>query len=376
EARAAITTAAARANPVVRVAPGIPSPYLLGLDLLFTWRRAGRRKVMVAQARDLSTAARYAVAATAWKVRSGLRTAYLNYFMALRQQELLGHEVELHSRQVQLLRARFKVGYVARTDVLGARQGLLASRVELRRAEGRIPGTRAALAGAIGIPVAALQGVKFSWSAFDHQPEPAAVSPQRIQHEAVLNRLDVRHALAQYQAAQAALQLEIARQHPNFTLGPGYQFEEKHSFFTLSLSGILPVFNRNQGPIAEAEARRKEAAARFLAAQSSAIAESEQALAQYQAAVAELQEARRSLAEVRNVQEPMVLQQVKFGESGQVFLNSVRLQGVAAVATQLVAMEHLQAALGQLEDAVQRPLETGEASPPDFKPEKPGKEMP
>ena len=376
EARAAITTAAARPNPVVSVAPGIPSPYLLGLDLLFTWRRAGRRKLMVEQAEDLNTAARYAVAATAWKVRSGLRTAYLNYFMALRQQELLAHEVQLHSMQVRLLSARFKVGYVARTDVLGAQQSLLSSRVELRRAEGRISETRAALAGAIGIPVATLQGVKFSWNAFDHPPGPAAVSPQQIQREAVLNRLDVRQALAQYQAAQAALQLEIARQHPNFTLGPGYQFEETHSYFTLTFSSIVPVFNRNQGPIAEAEARRKEAAARFLATQSNAIAESEQALAQYHAAVAELQEARRSLAEVRNVQEPMALQQVKFGESGQIFLTSIRLQGAAAVAAQLAAMEHLQAAMGQLEDAVQRPLEPGEASVPDYKPEKQGKETP
>ena len=375
-ARAAVTTAAARPNPVVSVAPGIPSPYLLSLDLLFTWRRAGRRRMMVEQARDLGAAANYAVAATAWKVRSGLRTAYLNYFLALRQQELLEHEVHLHSMQVQLQSARFKVGYVARTDVLGARQGLLSSRVELRRAEGRIPETRAALAGAVGIPVAALQGVKFSWSAFDRQPEPAAVSPQRIEREAVLNRLDVRQALAQYQAAQAALQLEIARQYPNFTLGPGYQFEETHSYFTLTFSSILPVFNRNQGPIAEAEARRKEAAARFLATQSNAIAESEQALAQYHAAVAELREARRSLAEMRNVQEPMALQQVKFGESGQIFLNSIRLQGAAAVATQLAAMDHLQTALGHVEDAIQRPLEPSELPALALKSEKQGKEAP
>ena len=375
-ARAAVTTAAAGPNPVVSVAPGIPSPYLLGLDLLFTWRRAGRRTMMMERARDLSTAARYAVAATAWEVRSGLRRAYLNYFMALRRQELLGHEVQLHSRQVQLLSERLKVGYAARTDVLGARQTLLSSRVALRRAEGRIPETRAALAGAIGLPVAALQGVQFLWSAFGHQPQPAVLSARRIRREAVLNRLDVRQALARYQAAQAALRLEIARQHPSFTLGPGYQFEENHNYFTLTFSSILPVFNRNRGPIAEAEARRKEAAARFLATQSNAISGSEQALARYHAALAELKEARTFAAEVRNVREPMAVQQVKLGQSDQVFLNGIRLQGTAAVATQLVALERVQVALGQLEDAVQRPLEPGEASVPALKSEKQREETP
>jgi hypothetical protein len=109
-----------------------------------------------------------------------------NYFMALRQAELLTTETRLHSQQVQLLSARFKVGYVARTDVVGARQSLLSSRVALRRAEGRVPETRAALAAAIGIPVSALQGIKFSWTAFDHQPLPAVQNVAPIPSKAVV----------------------------------------------------------------------------------------------------------------------------------------------------------------------------------------------
>jgi outer membrane protein, heavy metal efflux system len=363
-AQAAITTAAAPPNPVLNLAPGIPSPYLLSLNLLFIKERAGRRKIMVRQAKALSNAARYAPGSTAWKVRSGVRAAFLNYFMALRQAELQGTEVRLHAQQVQMLSARFKVGFVALPAVAQAQQSLMSNRVAFRRAEGRIPETLASLAGAIGIPGSALEGVKFSWRAFDHQPEPAALSAQKIQREAVLNRLDVRQALAQYQAAEAALQLEIARQYPNFTLGPGYQFEESHNYFTLTFSTILPVFNRHQGPIAEAEARRKQAAAEFLAIQANAISQSEQALASYHAALAELQEARQSVAQVRKVQEPMALQQVKFGESDQLFLNTIRLEGAAAVSTRLTALDHVQAALGQLEDAVQRPLEPGEAGLP------------
>lgn len=363
-AQAAIITARARPNPTVSVAPGIPSPYLLGLDLLFIRQTAGKRRIMVEEARTLSTAAEYGLASTAWKLRSGLRTAYLNYFMSLRQYEILASETRLHSQQVQWLGERFKVGEIARPEVASAQLGLLNSHIALRAAEGRVAETQAALAAAIGIPVSALEGIKFSWTVFDHPPEAATLSPQHIRREAVLNRLDVRQSLAQYEAAQDALQLEVARQHPDFSLGPGYHFEERDNFFTLTFSTLLPVFNRNQGPIAEAEARRKEAAAQFLATQANAIAQSEQALAGYRAALRELQEARKSLAQIRDVQEAMALQQIKFGQSDHLFLNSIRLQGAAAVSTQLTALEHVQAALGQLEDAVQRPLEPGELPPP------------
>lgn len=369
-AQAAVITAGARPNPTISLSPGIPSPYLLGLDLLFIRQTAGKRKIMVEEARALSSAAEYGLASTAWQVRSGLRTACLDYFMSVRQSEILGSEVHLHSQQVQWLSERFKIGEVARAEVASAQLGLLNSRVALRASEGHVSETRASLAAAIGVPVSALERIKFSWAAFDHPPEAAALSPQQIQREAVLNRLDVRRSLAQYEAAQAALQLEIANQHPDFSLGPGYHFEERNNFFTLTFSTLLPVFNRNQGPIAEAEARRKQAAAQFLATQANAIAQGEQALASYRAALRELQEARQSVAQVRNVQEPIALQQVKFGESDQLFLNNIRLQGVATVSAQLTALDHLQVALGQLEDFVQRPLGPGELPLPAFKSKK------
>ena len=62
------------------------------------------------------------------------------------------------------------------------------------------------------------------------------------------------------------------------------QFEERHSFFTVGVSTSIPIFNRNQGPIAEAEARRKESAAAFLQTQAQVIARSERALAVYHSA--------------------------------------------------------------------------------------------
>ena len=365
-AEAAIITAGARPNPLLGLSGGIPSPYLLGLDLLFPVMRAGRRSIKIEQAKALSEAARYGIAATAWKVRSAVRMAALSHVLSLRQAELLGRETRLRSQQVQWLSERLAAGEVARPEVESARLQWLDTRTALRAAQGRVPEARAALAAAIGVPVSALEGINFSWQTFDQPPDVKTLSAQLIQREAVLNRLDVRQSLAQYQAAEAALRLEIARQQPNFTLGPGYHFEEGNNYFTLSFSTVLPVFNRNQGPIAEAEARRKEAAASFLATQANAIAQSEQALARYRTAFAVLQDARRSLSQIQNVQEPMARQAVSFGESDRLFLNSIQLQVTTAGVAQLSALYNAQLALGQLEDAVERPLESGEFPPPAF----------
>jgi outer membrane protein, heavy metal efflux system len=365
-AQAAIITAGARPNPSLNLSGGIPSPYLFGLDLLFSVMTAGRRGIKIEQAKALSEAARYGIAMKAWEVRSAARTAAISYALSLRQTELLERETRLRSQQVEWLSERLSAGEVARPEVESARLEWLDTRVALRTAQGRVPEARAALAAAIGVPVSALNGIRFSWATFDHPLDAAALSPQVIQREAVLNRLDVRQSLAQYQAAEEGLRLEIARQHPSFSLGPGYHFEESDNFFTLSFSTVLPVFNRSQGPIAEAEARRKEAGASFIATQASAIAQSEQALARYRTAFAVLQEAQQSVSQVQNVQEPMARQAVSFGESDQLYLNSIQLQGTAAVAAQLSALYDTHVALGQLEDAVERPLESGEYPPPAF----------
>ena len=78
-------------------------------------------------------------------------------------------------------------------------------------------------------------------------------------------------ALADFAASQATLRLEIAKQYPDVRLSPGYQYDQGDNKWSLGLSVDLPVLNRNQGPIAEAKARRSEAAARFNAVQAKAL---------------------------------------------------------------------------------------------------------
>jgi len=122
------------------------------------------------------------------------------------------------------------------------------------------------------------------------------------------------------------------------------------------------VFNRNQGPIAEAQARRDQMAAQFIGVQASGIADSEQALAKYSAAMNQLVEARR-LMQQSVTQEQATEKALEAGESDRVALNGVQLQAAVISVAQLDALFSAQQALGDLENAVQRPLLPGDIEP-------------
>ncbi len=374
-AEAGVITAGAHPNPILSVQPGVPSPYLLSLDLDFPVETAGKRRYRIERAKQQTAAARFDLANTAWKVRSQVRRAFLDHIVAARELELLRNEERLQSRRVSLLTQRLAVGEIARPEVDSARVNASNVRLAIRIAEGHVSETETVLAAAISVPVPALEGAEFSWPDLDHPPGAESLSPQRVQQEAVLNRLDVRQSLAQYEAAEADLRLEIAKQYPNFQIGPGYTFEERNSFFTLGFAVTLPILNRNQGPIAEAEARRKEAAARFLATQARVIAESENALASYRAALAELNEAAGSLSKLHGQREQMARVSVAAGESDPLTFVDVQLQGAAAAHAKLSALVRAQIALGALEDAAQRPLD-GEGPVPQSAQLPPSKEGP
>jgi cobalt-zinc-cadmium efflux system outer membrane protein len=244
EAQAAIVTAGARPNPSLTVAPGVPSPYLFNLDFSVPVETAGKRGHRIQAARNLDQAARFDLADSAWKVRSGVRIALLNCLLASRSLDLVRSEEQIRRDQANILEQMFLVGEIPRPELDLARIELSKTHLAINSAAGQLAEAKAALAASIGIPVRSLQDLDFSWSDLDSPPSAESLSPEQIQREAVLNRLDVGRSLAQYAAAEADLQLEISKQYPDVQIGLGYTYEEINNFFTLGLSTTLPIFNR------------------------------------------------------------------------------------------------------------------------------------
>jgi membrane-associated phospholipid phosphatase len=89
EAQAAIVTAGARPNPSLSITPGLPSPYLFNLDFSVPIETSGKCGHRIQAARSLDQAARFDLADSARKVRSGVRIALLNYLLASRSLDLV-----------------------------------------------------------------------------------------------------------------------------------------------------------------------------------------------------------------------------------------------------------------------------------------------
>ncbi|MBF6568801.1 MAG: TolC family protein [Candidatus Binataceae bacterium] len=372
---AAVITAGARPNPVIGLGPEYVvhnspnfAPWAIGsfsLDLPI--ETAGKRGYRIAQAERLADAARLAAGETAWSVRSRIRAALQQYLFDQRRYRLAQQQQDALAQSASLMAARLRAGEASQPQLDLALSGLESARLITAQAEARVPDDRNALAAAIGLPIAALDGARFTWTAMDNPPGEASLAPNIVQRMALLNRIDLRRALTQYAASDEALKLEIAKQYPDIHLTGGYSWEGGENIFELGPSLALPVFNQNQGPIAEAQARRKAMGVQFMAMQAAIIAQSRGALINYRGALAAL-EAARSAAIYQARRYHQAARAAAVGESDSITLSAARLQNVSAQQMLLQALNDAQGALGALEDSMQRPLESGDASSFSFPP--------
>ena len=360
-AEAAVTTAGQRPNPTLQLPlqraqnPGDgESPWTLGLALDVPVETHGKRAARVAAATHQAAAARLQVAGTAWRVRSQLREQLLLVANLTEKIRLLEQQADLDRELAAMLDTRLRAGYVGARDVNQQRLALIQSERDLLDARKALGAARIQAAALVGLRPDALDGVQLDLTAFDSPDPPLPVAELQVQ--ALRNRADVMEALETYEASQAALQLEVARQYPDVHLGPGYTFDQGVRKPGFDFSGIeLPLFNRNEGPIAEARARRQEAAANVTRAQARAWAELDAGLADYRLARAALREAGRQL----DVQRKLLAgarHAFELGEEDRVALALERKTELAARLAVLAASAQVQQALGRIEDAVQRPL--------------------
>lgn len=355
ESQAQLTTAGVRPNPTLGITPGIPSPYLLTLDLSFPIETAGKRRYRVESARNSLRASELDLAAAAWNIRVGVRAALVDYLIDAKNLELLRAEADIREKQMRLLDRMSALGEIPGLEADNARMEHSRARAALGAGEQQSLQAAAQLAAAIGIPASALEGVSISWPQLETPPAIESLQTAKIRREAVLNRLSLRSALARYAAAESHLQLEIARQYPDIDLGPGYTYEERQSYFTLGFASVVPVLDRNRGPIAEAHAQREQAAAAFLTLQTQVIQKSESSLELYAAALQQLALAEH-LAELADGRRRAMGAAVRAGEQISLELDDAEIEYSAAARARLEALGHAQRALGELEDAVERPL--------------------
>ena len=362
-AQAGAKTAGGKPNPVLAVTPGYSANAPAGVSSWFPSvsvdvpiETAGKRGKRIAHAGHLSETARLNILTTAWQVRANLRGVLLEWSAGQRRVELLQRQLDLQDQLVKLLEQRLAAGTVAATEVSPARVARLKAGADLADARRQLAARRVALAEALGLSSKAVEGLQLD-PAPPLPPESAEkfLSTEARDH-ALQGRPDVLAALSDYAAAESALQLEIAKQYPDVHLNPGYQFDQGEHKWTLGLSMELPLLNRNEGPIAEAGAKRVAAAARFLALQAKVIAEMDRA-GQSHAAIHEQLKNSEAVLQAQRHQADSLQAAFQAGGADKFEAAAARLEAALAELAVLDAQTKIQQALGQLEDAVQIPFD-------------------
>lgn len=361
-AQAQEITAGQKPNPSIsssaehhsRTEGGI-SPWTFSISLDIPIETGGKRQARIDRANSLSQAARIEIGEQAWQVRSRLQASLIEYRAALLRAELLQREIRLQSDIVQMLQNRLEAGMASGIDLGNARLQLQKAQHALAAESSRTGELRAEVASAIGLPAHALDPVQLDVQL------PGTIAADKlpaaeVRRSALLNRLDIRSALARYDAAESKLRLEIAKQRPDIVLSPGYSFDQGDNVWSLGFSLLLALLHKNEGPIAEADAQRELESRQFEALQIRVIGEQEQALAQYQGRLAELGKA-EEMAAAQQQRIARTERQFETGFIDRLEWTTAKLEGLAAEQGRLAAAIRVQKALATLENTLQRPLD-------------------
>ncbi len=356
EAAAKIRTAGMRPNPVLTFSPQYATfrappftPWFFGANVQVPFETAGKRAKRTDQAVAAAEAARLRVSVRAWAARSRVRSAMLELYGARQNGRLLETEQQLHESAIRKLTAQMDAGEVSPFELTQAR--LMANRTRLALEDARRVAATAQtrLASAVGVPTQALEKTKLDFSSFERLP-----APHLSRRRALTERPDLLALLADYAAAEHALRLEVAKQFPDVTLGPGYDYNSGQNRWQLGVSLPVPL-NRNQGPIAEAEARRATAEKRFLAQQVAIEGELDLALAAYQASRSKVATAGQ-LAKDAATSSEATQSMVRAGAVSGLEFTRRQIEACAANLALQSARIEAQIAAGALEDAMQSPL--------------------
>lgn len=328
------------------------SPWTYGFTLEVPVETAGKRDYRIEQSRQLINAAAWREADIRWQVRSRVRSAML---AAYPTEAIIARLQVVQEALVAAMEKRLAAGYIARPDLTQTQLALNQTRLLLIEARKQQDEGRARLAASVGISAVALDGVAIDFSGFETLPAVDILPALETRRQALLNRPDVLAALANYEASQIALQLEVAKQYPDFSIGPGYTWDQGAAKWSLGLSLILPLLNRNQGGIAVAQAKREEMAATFASVQAKAIGEVEQAMTAYRHAF-EAYETAKKIFRQQQAAERAARAAFTAGQIDRTEWLSAGYLTASADKSRIDALVQAQNALGKLEDALRRPL--------------------
>lgn len=353
-------------NPSITVAPGRSddrmNPWTFGLSLNLPFITNNKQAIKLENAQHLTEAARINIAETMWQLRQHVHSKFLEFQFQQLHIEKLKQEVQARQAMMRMVEKRVETGYSTQGELQLVTYSLLQAEQQLANMQQQTNLIHQQLAQNVGLPYHAFQALKIQsmqtlaqpMQASNALPENALISKE-LRAQAVLNRLDIRSALARYAAKEAQLKLEFANQIPDFSLSPSYNYEEGIQFWSLGINTLLKLAQNNDAMIAKASALRDLEAAQFEALQTQVIQTAEQAHANYLAAIKQEQHALKLLQQ-QSAQTATLKRSFDAGFIDRYELTQSQIQETKQAQIHLQLAQTVELAKLALEDALQSPL--------------------
>ena len=328
--------------------------YGAGLDVPLDGGVRRKARVTDADLKVLQANADYSEAV--WSLRSQIEHARIMILSADAEASAWDQVAALRRQRLERFNQRVAAGEDPRPDALIAQSDLATAQARAVEARTRRDVGRLDLAKGLGAPGTAVRDLVLAPLMTSALPD---IAFPRL--EAATRRAEILRAIADYDLAENALRLEVARRYPEVRLGPGYMYDHGVTKLPFSLALVLPPLDLNRSAIAAAEAARVVAGRTLEVRQAQVLADVDKALSAVAAARAVAVRIRAQDIAMADAGAAVVARAVKLGAQDRGDDLLARALAAEAHITLLRAQEAIALASADLEDALRRPLNLIEA---------------
>ena len=310
-AQAAINTANQPKNPSINAnisnsdSKSNSSPWSYGLGFDLPIETANKREIRTEQAQFEAEIAQIQIAQLAWELRNKIALQLIDYQESIAVTTLLQKELSAQTAMLGMLDKRLKLGMASNYEFNTTKLQEQKSRYALNTEQARLPLLKARLATSTGLTIETFNALNLralnlgdalvQQLAYFNQTTNSRSLQITTQSTALVNRLDVRAALARYAVAETKLKLEVAKQYPDLVFSPSAVFDYGDRVWSLGISSLLNRLNKNTALIKEATSLREVEAAQFEALQAKVIGDLSQAQVSFVAANNEITKAQTTM---------------------------------------------------------------------------------
>lgn len=363
-AQATKATAAGRAVPTINsniahsnASDPTKKPFAFGLSIDIPIETANKRNIRIENAQHLSQTAKLEIAQNAWQLRQNISLTLTEYQFNLTQLRLYTEERLQRQEIVNMYQKRVSAGAASNIELSNAKLQLQTVSSALNAVQQNKLVLLSKLASNVGLPLTRVETMSLE---LENKRELQDIPSKDLQTSALLNRIDIRIALERYSVAETKLKLEIAKQYPDIVISPGSAYEFGDNIWSLGLSSLLTLLNKNKLGIAEATMLREVEAAQFEALQTKVMLDANIANAEVNQAMQALEHQKRLLTQQQSNTQRMQ-RKLTVGEIDRLEMTYAKLEDINAEKNVALATFQLNKSLDQLENTLQKPLVNNES---------------